>query len=68
MSQASKELRHDYPYILGMTDTHIVSTLKTKRIQVATVLYDTKSDTGRVILKTLRTAMRPSLRSGSAKR
>lgn len=84
-----------------MTDTHVVSALKEKRIQVASlieslqgqirqavidldhveaslrlfdpdvdlaalaprkvaqVLYDTKGDTGRTILETLRTAMRP---------
>jgi len=84
-----------------MTDTHVVSALKTKRIQVASqieslqgqlrqatidldhveaalrlfdpevdlaalsprkvapVLYDTKGDTGRVILETLRGSMRP---------
>jgi hypothetical protein len=84
-----------------MTDTHVVSALKAKRIQVASqieslqgqlrratidldhveaalrlfdpdvdmaalaprkvapILYDTKGDTGRVILETLRTAMRP---------
>lgn len=84
-----------------MTDSHVVSALKTKRIQVASqieslqgqlrqatidldhveaalrlfdpevdlaalpprkvapVLYDTKGDTGRVILETLRTSMRP---------
>jgi hypothetical protein len=84
-----------------MTDTHVVSALKEKRIQVASlieslqgqirkavidldhveaalrlfdpdvdlaalsprkvaqVLYDTKGDTGRVILETLRTSMRP---------
>lgn len=84
-----------------MTDTHVVSALKDKRIQIASqieslqgqlrratidldhveaslrlfdpdvdlaalaprkvaqVLYDTKGDTGRVILETLRTAMRP---------
>jgi hypothetical protein len=84
-----------------MTDTHVVSALKTKRIQVASqieslqgqlrqavmdldhveaalrlfdpgvdltalpprkvapVSYDTKGDTGRIILETLRTSMRP---------
>lgn len=84
-----------------MTDTHVVSALKTKSIQVASqieslqgqlrqatidldhveaalrlfdpevdlaalsprkvapVLYDTKGDTGRIILETLRTSMRP---------
>jgi hypothetical protein len=84
-----------------MTDTHVVSALKEKRIQIASqieslqgqirqatidldhveaslrlfdpdvdlaalsprkiaqVLYDTKGDTGRVILETLRTSMRP---------
>lgn len=84
-----------------MTDTHVVSALKTKRIQVASqiealqgqlrqatidldhveaalrlfdpevdlaalsprkvapVLYDTKGDTGRIILDTLRASMRP---------
>jgi hypothetical protein len=84
-----------------MTDTHVVSALKTKRIQVASqiealqgqlrqatidldhveaalrlfdpevdlaalsprkvapILYDTKGDTGRIILETLRTSMRP---------
>ena len=84
-----------------MTDTHVVSALKTKRTQVASqiealqgqlrqatidldhveaalrlfdpevdlaalsprkvapVLYDTKGDTGRIILETLRTSMRP---------
>jgi hypothetical protein len=84
-----------------VTDTHVVSALKEKRIQVASlieslqgqirqatidldhveaslrlfdpdvdlaalsprkvaqVLYDTKGDTGRVILETLRTSMRP---------
>jgi hypothetical protein len=85
----------------AVTDSHVVSALKTKRIQVASqieslqgqlrqatidldhveaalrlfdpevdlaalsprkvapVLYDTKGDTGRVILETLRTSMRP---------
>jgi len=84
-----------------MTDTHVVSALKAKRVQVAShiealqgqlrqatidldhveaalrlfdpevdlaalsprkiapVLYDTKGDTGRIILETLRTSMRP---------
>jgi hypothetical protein len=84
-----------------MTDTHVVSALKTKRSQVAgqiealqgqlrqatidldhveaalrlfdpevdlaalsprkvaPILYDTKGDTGRIILETLRTSMRP---------